>query len=309
MAWSWWAVLCGGAWAADTPLATCCSAVGATTCPDTITAVGPASTQTPGPEGTAITGLWTLSCAAGASWDGLAGTTVSKTYPTGTVLTPMLPGAAACFEVTCSLPTGACVHGDGKRTWIAGCDGRDLPDAGWRTPPRPGHPAVVMQGRVLGATIQPGQPAGAAPAPVPAAPVAAVDPKLPALPPDRCNTSPTLREPSNQQVDAGNEAVVQGNLAEAADRYRAAISINPCNAFAWAALGEVVFNGGKPSEAAVALSTATRLMPTHFHAWTVLGKVRESLADVPGAVQAYQRALAAKPNHPPAAEALARLGM
>ncbi len=292
--------------AADTPLATCCEAMGATTCPSTLTAVGPVSSQTPGAEGTVVSGLWTLRCDAGATWDGAATTTVSKAYPSGTVLTPMLPAAAACFEVTCSLPTGACLHGDGKRTWVAGCDGKDLSDAQWRAPTRPGRAAVVVGGRVLGATLQPGAPAAAAPVPAPA-PTTAVDAKLPPLPPERCNTSPTLREPSNQQVDAGNEAVVAGNLAEAADRYRAAISINPCNAFAWAALGEVLANTAHPAEAGSALAAATRLMPTHFHAWTVLGKVRESQGDVAGAVQAYQQALAAKPGHPPAAEALARL--
>lgn len=305
------ALALGAARAADGALGSCCAAIGATACPDALSAVGPASSQvaTADGKGTTITGLWTLSCAAGASWDGLAATTVSKPYPTGSVLTPLLPSAAACFETTCTLPTGACIHSDGKRIWVAGCDGRDLPDVGWRTPPRQGHPAVVVAGRVLGATIQPGGAAGP-PAPGPAPTTGArVDPKVPAAPPERCNTSPALREPSNQQVDAGNEAVVQGNLPEAADRYRAAISINPCNAFAWAALGEVLSNAAHPAEAGQALVAATRLMPTNFHAWTVLGKVREQQNDVPGAIAAYQRALAAKPDHAPAAEALRRLGL
>jgi hypothetical protein len=297
------------AFAADPSLTSCCAATGATACPDVLTAVGPVSSQAAGPQGqgTTITGLWTLTCSSGAAWDGAAAATVSKSYPSGTVLTPLLPSAAACFETTCTLPTGACVHSDGKRTWVAGCDGKDLSDAAWRAAPRPGHPAVVVAGRVLGATIQPG---GGAAAVVPApAPAVALDAKVPAAPPDRCNTAPALREPSNQQVDAGNEAVVKGNAAEAADRYRAAISINQCNAFAWTALGEVFANAARPAEASSALTAATRLMPTNFHAWTVLAKVREQQGDVPGAVQAYQRALAARPGHAPAVEGLARLGM
>jgi hypothetical protein len=307
-----WVLVLADALAADANLASCCTAVGAAACPDQLTVVGPASSQAPAQQGVSVTGAWTLTCSTGATWDGLAATTVSKTYATGTVLTPMLPAAAACFEVSCALPTGACLHNDGKRTWVAGCgDAHDLSDAQWRAPTRPGRPAAVVAGRVLGATIQPGQPGdgqagGTVPAP---APTAAVDSTVPSAPPDRCNTSPTLREPSNQQVDAGNEAVVQGKLAEAADRYRAAISINPCNAFGWAALGEVLKNAGHPTQAAAALGAATRLMPTNFHAWMVLGSVREQQRDVAGAVQAYQRALVAKPGHPPAAEALARLGM
>jgi Flp pilus assembly protein TadD len=131
---------------------------------------------------------------------------------------------------------------------------------------------------------------------------------VPPPPPDPCVPNPALRDPSNAQVDAGNTAEVAGDLGQALDRYRAAISINQCNAFAWTALGDGLLKVGNAESARAALVTATRLMPTHFHAWTSLGEADEKLGDFDGARRAYRQALAARPGHPPAVAGLSRVG-
>jgi cytochrome c-type biogenesis protein CcmH/NrfG len=90
------------------------------------------------------------------------------------------------------------------------------------------------------------------------------------------------------------------------DKYRAAIAINPCNAFAWADLGDALLSSEDPRSAVSALDAATRLMPTHHQAWTNLGRARERTGDLAAAHAAYTRALDLKPDSPYAAEGKTR---
>lgn len=290
-------------------LASCCQATNAGACPDTMVVVGPETRQVVSPQGTVVTGLWTFRCEAGATWDPSASQTTTRPYPPATVLTPMMPAAAACFDASCRLPADTCVRYDGKRVYAASCvDGSDATEAMLRSPPRAPRGAVVLGGRIVGGGSPPApQVASAAPIPTPAPAVQRVDASVPPAPPDPCIPSAALRAPSNEQVDSGNEAIVQGDFATALDRYRAAITINKCNAFAWAALGDALLQSGHPTEAKQALGFATKLMDSNHHAWTLLGQALERTGESATAAAAYRRALELKPGHPPANEGLARV--
>lgn len=288
----------------DPGLSACCAAVGEGVCPDRLEAVGATSAQTPSPTGAQVVGVWTLQCATGASWDPAARRSLRSMVPAGTVVSPVPPEAVGCFDAACRLPEGLCVRWTGERVQVVQCaDGAAPSDFQWTAPGRSPRRAAVISGRLVGTGPTP------APAPVaPARPVAAnVDTSVPPLPPEPCIPSSALREPSNQQVDAGNEAIVAGDLGTAIDRYRAAITINKCNAFAWVALGDALLQVGSPRTALPALQAATRLMPTHFHAWTRLGEAAEQNGDRVAAAAAYTRALEVKPDHAPAAQGLQRV--
>jgi predicted Zn-dependent protease len=131
---------------------------------------------------------------------------------------------------------------------------------------------------------------------------------LPVLPPQPCVPELSRRAHASMQVDLGDEAKVGGDLEGAAGHYRAAIALDNCNAFAWAALGQMLLDAERVRAAVLALETTTRLMPGHFHAWTQLGEAREALGLVPDAVEAFHRALALRVDHRAAAAGLARVG-
>jgi tetratricopeptide (TPR) repeat protein len=97
-----------------------------------------------------------------------------------------------------------------------------------------------------------------------------------------------------------------GEYATALNKYRAAITINACNAFAWAGMGEALVQLEEPNAAKKALRVATRLMPTHYQAWTNLGRAEEATGRTSEAAAAYEKALAAHPGHGPADEGLRR---
>ncbi len=310
------------AWASDA-LQACCSATNATLCPDTLAAIGPGASQVVGPDGATVTGVWTLRCDAGPLFQADGRITVARPFPPGTVVSPIVPDAVACWDASCRLPEGMCLEYDGKRVKAVVCaDGSDAPDALWRATPRAPRGAVVIGGRVVGtetppvsATVRTNAPAPVVaptagpgrPTAAPGRPMPGVDPNVPPAPPDPCIPASALRQPSNDQVDKGNESIVGGDFAEAVNRYRAAITINKCNAFAWTALGDALLQSGYQPQARTALEHATRLMPSNFHAWTSLGRSREQTGDRSAAAAAYRQALDARPDHAPAAEGLARV--
>lgn len=268
-------------------LSSCCSAVRTRSCPAELFAVGPGTTQASTPVGLVVNGGWTLRCASGATFEGDRSVTLSKSSlpkPEGTVLGSIEPAVAACFVASCVLPEGLCLRSDTAGVAVVSCAGGGVPGAAaWRNPP-----------------------AVPATAPVTPAPIAHLDVALPPLPSLPCVPSPALREPSNAQVDEGNDAIVRGDLTLAADRYLAAITINRCNAYAWAALGDLLLQAGNPVPARPAFQAATGLMPAHFHAWTRLGEANERLGDRAAAKAAFEKALEARPGHPAAVAGLAR---
>ena len=94
---------------------------------------------------------------------------------------------------------------------------------------------------------------------------------------------------------------------EAADRYKAALTLDPCNAFAWHAMGQLAITGGHLDTAIQALRVATRLVPGHYGAFTSLGEAYERNSRNELASEAYHMALSIHPQHQPALEGLARI--
>jgi hypothetical protein len=135
---------------------------------------------------------------------------------------------------------------------------------------------------------------------------ARLDLTVPDLPPSPCVPNPAMRRAGLTQVDQGDEARIDGDLPRAAGHYRMGVTLDACNAYAWAGLGQVLLNAKSPRTAVAALETATRLMPSHFRAWTQLGQMREELGLVHDAIAAYQEALVVRDGYPPAVDGLYR---
>ena len=133
-----------------------------------------------------------------------------------------------------------------------------------------------------------------------------VDVPEPPLTPD-CGTAEVLRTESRRRVDAGNEAMVRGELQEAIDEYRAALTLDPCNPYAWADLGALALQLEHPAEAALSLSQAVELQPRHYTAYTNLGLAYEALDQPDLAREAYRVALGLRPHHQPALRGLERM--
>lgn len=141
------------------------------------------------------------------------------------------------------------------------------------------------------------------------APTPQVDLSIPKSPPSTCTTADALVKESRKHVDMGNDAELVNELDRAADEYRAAITLYPCNGFAWAALGSLALRTNHPTEAVSALEVARKLQPNHYGAATDLGKAYEALGKKTDAIGAYQAALKANPGYAPASQALTRLGV
>jgi len=298
----WW--LLASLAAAGPGLDACCRAAGAPTCPSEIEAVGPGSYA----DGNGQRGLWSLPCDGPTRFHGDRATTLSGLGP-GSVVTPLDPASSRCFDASCRLPSGLCLSNAGGRYRLARCsDGTEASATVWSAGPRSPYGAAVVAGRVLNGA--PRTLAAAAPPPVmPSSAVAPVslDTTVPAPPPDRCVPNPALRQPSIDQVDAGNEAMVGGDWALAADKYRAAITIDQCNGFAWSSLADALLQTGHPQEARQAAVPATALTPRSAHPWTILGRAAQATGDRITAIEAFEKALSIQPGHPQAAAALSQL--
>jgi tetratricopeptide (TPR) repeat protein len=248
----------------------------------------------------------------------------------------MPDSAVRCFNQACSLPAQGClaIEPSSARsknpTWFLGhCEeNRTLTDTEYTRPGNPGPigaravrigdrtlvaqpirgPSIIGS-RVIGSSEAP---SGQAPktlrawgAPEQAHTEISLD--LPDAPPANCSTPVPLQEESRRQVNLGDSANNGGDVQQAIDQYRAAISLYPCNGLAWAALGKVALSQYQFGLGVAALETATRLRPDHYGAFTNLGLAYEELGESQRAEQAFDRALDLQPGHPPALEGLRRV--
>jgi len=122
-----------------------------------------------------------------------------------------------------------------------------------------------------------------------------------------CGTSDVLRTESRRRVDAGNEALVRGELQQAIDEYRAALTLDPCNPYAWADLGSIALELDNAAAAALALSQAVEIQPRHYTAYSNLGLAYEALDQPDLAYEAFGVALSLRPHHQPAQQGRQRV--
>lgn len=287
-------LLLSPAFAAD-PLSACCTAAGSRACPVEWPVTGPGTTYIAEDGGVRATGLWKAGCYAGLRFDAGAATSFrTKPLDGATSLVVDGPGAA-CFDAVCALPPALCASWDGDVARIAGCRG-PAPASAWTAEAVTDSAAVVVDRRVIRVVRQVSN--GTA--------TSSLDLSVPKAPAAGCRTAGALRDTSTSQVDAGDTAMLAGNVADGLARYRAAITLNACNAFAWVGLGQAFLEAGAPVPAAEALRVATTLLPSHYTAWTDLGRAEEALGHRREASSAYHAALVAKPDFGPAVEGYAR---
>ncbi len=161
-------------------------------------------------------------------------------------------------------------------------------------------------------------PRGAAPAPVAAPtalvearpavtpvpsgdPLAALAATLPADPPNTCKTPPeAVRAEARKRVDAGDDRRLRKDALGALQEYRAALTMDVCNAYAWNGIGDVASDAARPDLAVRALRNTTRLLPGHYGAWAALGRNYEALRQTALAAEAYATALELRPGLPEA---------
>lgn len=305
----------------------CCEATAPGNCPTMVEAVGPGSALRAGGGPVTLTGVWQLACDTGPRFLATATKTLAFQPEQGKVLTPLPAAAAACFTATCALPESLClISGDEGAQLVHCAAGTPAGESAWTSRPRTPGAAAIIDGRVYavraieraraGSPTSPVTSDSPAPPPpppsrsptLPASAVTSVDRTLPSAPPSPCIPPTGMRDASNDQVGLGNEALVRGDVAESMNRYRAALTLNPCNAFAWAAIGDTLAVLADPSGARSAFQHSVSLMPSHFHAWTGIGNAEETLGNRPAAAAAFRKALEYKPGHPPATAGLTRVG-
>ena len=111
-----------------------------------------------------------------------------------------------------------------------------------------------------------------------------------------------------EQADLGDEAMILSDAQNALGHWRAAVTINVCNAPAWANIGSTLVDHGRPDAGEQALAAATRLSPKSARSWSELGRAEEALGAWERAVDAYQQALLLQPDLRSAVDGLRRAG-
>lgn len=132
-------------------------------------------------------------------------------------------------------------------------------------------------------------------------PMAALAASLPADPPAACKPAPdALRAEARKRVDSGDDRRIKNDALGALQEYRAALTMDACNAYAWNGIGDIANAAARPDLAVRALRNTTRLLPGHYGAWTMLGKNYEALRQPALATEAYAKALELRPGLPEA---------
>lgn len=325
----------------------CCNDAGLYSCPTWLRIYGPGSQAKADIGGVRITGLWRLDCETGARFEEAGTVVVASRPSDGDVLlvgSPIL--TVECFRDWCSLPAGACLQSrpGGGMALLRCTDGLPLTATQLVTegaaapavyaPPQPTpNPQAVRPPRPTAvSTVIVSGGGGTDPTPVPsyAAPPSTViietmtpdfpphlpaegplpvvmDYDLPAAPGSRCKTSEVVAGEATRRLDLGDDSRLRGDHQQAAEEYRAAVTLDRCNAIAWAALGQLALSSDNIEKAVYALEVATALRPDHYGALTSLGLAYEASGRNGQARDAFTRALSRRPGHPAAEDGLGRV--
>lgn len=131
--------------------------------------------------------------------------------------------------------------------------------------------------------------------------------ELPAEPADPCAPpADAMRAEARKRVDLGDDRRMAKDRVGAAREYRAALTMDTCNGYAWLGVGEAAQALDRPDLAIRALRVATRLLPRHHGALVLLAKAYEGFGQRPSAAEAYRKALELSPGLPDAVEGYAR---
>lgn len=334
------------AFADDATLAACCRAGGAASCPTKLQVRTEKSALDSIGLGWDVAGVWSMSCSGVGKFDANAELESSHEPGFGEVLTPdFSPLAAHCFAQACALPNDVCISAAGNEGAFAlvGC-GDALPvnekalGSAPGTAPGKGAKIVVLDGKPLVATAQvvdapvrapPAEsqwsdlaataaptswtisaPPSAVPTPSAPGPVAAPSPvalSLPNDPPDPCTPAPdAVRAEARKRVGTGDDYRIVGKSDLALGDYKAALTMDKCNGYAWMSLAQMANDQQRTDLAIRALRNTTRLLPSHPGAFLMLGKALESFGQQRSAAEAYKRATELAPSNAEAIEGYMR---
>ncbi len=323
----------------DATLAACCRAGGASACPSTLALRTEKSSLDAIGLGYELAGAWQLSCSGKSKWDGGFLADVDNDPGFGQVLTAVTPLAMHCFAQACALPEGACIgdpdasgnfavidcasslpvdhgglarapQGDKDAKTVVVIDGKPLVAATVVGTPPPAaytpQPASEPSSYAAPALTTPAYSAPTAPPP-PVAPAAPVALDLPADPPDPCTPAPdAVRAESRKRVGTGDEYRITGRVDEALRDYKAALTMDKCNGYAWMSLSMLANGQGRTDLGIRALRNTTRLLPAHPGAFLMLGKAYESFGQRTLAADAYRKASELAPSNAEAIEGYMR---
>ena len=107
-------------------------------------------------------------------------------------------------------------------------------------------------------------------------------------------------EPSPAQVQALMQLFSAQRYPEAAAQAQAMTQQFPHNAFGWTALGAMLKQLGRGTEALAPFTQAAQLSPSNPEAHNNLGVAQRENQQLAAAIQSYQRALQLQPNYPQA---------
>lgn len=301
-------------WAGAPEQAACCAAAGVEGCGGRLRLMGEETQISRDPGGWLLEGSWVVSCDGQARFVGDEQVYLDHAPQPGEIVMPEVANAeVSCFASACALPQGLCVSDPDAagRRGVRLCANGMAPTATdlLKPPIATTVTKVVIGGKLLYADpVAPVAPApAAAPAPAPAVavgnlsvtdPIAALVAGLPPDPSPTCKAaSDAARVESRQLVLNADDLRIAGDNAGALARFRAALSVDRCNAYGWLGLGQAALALSRADLAVRALKNATLLLPRHYGAWTELGKAYEALGQRTTASEAFQQALAINPDY------------
>jgi hypothetical protein len=280
-------LMAGAASASGPDCLDCCKQAGLVGCPTQIRVHGPGSHVSRESGAWRVSGLWRMDCDGGATYDDGATVALAQRPLAGQIMRLASPAVAvACFAQSCTLPASGCI--------------REAADTGQFTLVRCSDNQMLSETEMRARGTEPAAPAPtAAPpptAPPPTATPGTLDLTLPA-PATRCASGEALLEAAQTQVNSGAIRLQDGQLAQAANSYRAALTIDPCSAGGWAGLGAVALQSRDHTTAIQALKAATGLQPKVPSAWVLLGQAYHGSGQNDAAIEALDMALEAAPDH------------
>lgn len=314
-------LLLAAALASETDCRACCAAAGVTDCETTLRFYGEGESRvTREPGGWRVDGVYVVSCDGRAWFDPDRLVYGDHAPRPGELLMPEAhPNAVRCALEACRTPRDTVVVGpDASGAWLlrmrdaarapTALEMRRIPE------PVPSTPRTVV---ILGDVPLLAERVAPVAAPMPAAPADMAGPPpagfqardalstllsmTPADPPPDCfHPSDAAATQARRMILDADDKRVRGDLVGAIQTYRAALSIDACDAFGWVGLGEVARRLDRPDLAIRDFQIATRLLPSHYGAWVALGAAYEEVGQTTLAHRAYEAALGVKPDHPEA---------
>ena len=170
--------------------------------------------------------------------------------------------------------------------------------------------AGILFGIIVGYVIGSGQ---ARTASIAAAPSAAAEPTASVVSDSELQAFRNVlaADPKNAKAAEAlaNKLYDAGRYGEAVPYYRQALSGDPKNVNISTDLGTALYYAGNADEALTQLSASLAIDPNHAQTLFNVGIVRrDGKKDAKGAIEAWQRLLAANPNYPDAAKVRSLIG-